>query len=432
MAKAVAAGTALIELPPMSAEVAAFFEEEANIKPKTTVPSLSPGGKKWTLSLDGQDTVLSRTNAEGDVEPIQIFKGFVLAAADRRGRAYYTGGYDPAKPGIPVCWSDDGVKPHDKVDQKQNPTCDGCPMSMKNSKITDSGKGVRACSEHRMLAVIPASKLDFPFLRLKISITSDWDGQSPDHEAAGWYAWSNYLDVLRARMPNACHTARVVTKMKFDPNVDYPKILFSMDRGTTPEEQAVLVPRLRAEKATLDALISGTFTPDGRNGVRTDAPAIAAPAAQAPAAKPQAAPAKAPEVKAAAPVETPAQKALREAKAALAAAEAAAVEPPPPPAETPKQKALREAKEALARAEAEAEAGEGDTAAGEAAGASIDDDDDLVLPPTTATAAPAAAAKAEAAKPAGKGTKAKAAPAAAATPPAAGSEALKGLLTDWE
>jgi hypothetical protein len=293
-------------------------------------------------------------------------------------------------------------------------------MSMKNSKITDNGKGVRACSEHRMLAVIPASKPDFPFLRLKISITSDWDGQSPDHEAVGWYAWSNYLDVLRARMPTAPHTARVVTKMKFDPNVDYPKILFSMDRATTPEEQSVLVPRLRAEKATLDALISGTFSPDGRNGVRTDAPAIAAPAQ---AAKPQAAAQAAPKAEVKAPAETPAQKALREAKAALAAAEAEAAAPPPPPAETPKQKALREAKEALARAEAEAEGGEEETAP---AGA---DDDDVVLPATTATAAPAA--KVEAAKPAGR-AKGKAAPAAPATPPAAGSEALKGLLTDWE
>lgn len=314
-------------------------------------------------------------------------------------------------------------------------------MAAKGSKITDNNKSVRACSEHRMLALIPSSKLDFPFLRLKIAMTSDWDGQSPDHDAAGWYAWSNYLDVLRARMPSGCHTARVVTKMKFDPNVDYPKILFSLDRGTKPEEAAILVPRMRAEKATLDGLISGTFSPNGRDGTRTtdephpgeddtnrgpgeqnaDAPAQPKPQGGAPAApKPPNEP-------------TAAQKALAAAKEALAKAEAEANAPPPPPAETPKQKALREAKEALAAAEAEAanDAGSGDD----------DEDEEVNLPAQAATAAPKvngaaaggakpAGAKAAAGKAAGAG-KGAAAPAASA-PPAAGTEALKGLLTDWE
>lgn len=461
MAKAATpVGGALIELPEMSADVAAYFEQEANVKPKVTVPSISPGGKKWTLSLDGQDTVLSRTNAENDIEPIQIFKAFVLAHAERRGRAYYVGGFDPAKPGVPVCWSDDGVRPNDKVEVKQNPTCEGCPMAAKGSKITDNNKSVRACGEHRMLALIPAGKLDFPFLRMKIAMTSDWDGQSPDHDATGWYAWSNYLDVLRARMPNACHTGRVVTKMKFDPNVDYPKILFSLDRGTKPEEAAILVPRMRAERATLDALISGTFTPNGRDGTRTDTgeddvnrkegeqnaglPAQPKPQGGAPAAA--AKEAEAPK----APVgPTPAQLALAAAKKALADAEAAANAPP---AETPKQKALREAKEALAAAEAEA-GKEGDETADAKAATSFaenvggdDDDGEINLPDGNAgTTAPAATGKAATGAAAGgakaTGAKAgtgkaagagKATATAASTPPAAGTEALKGLLTDWE
>lgn len=449
MAKATTpVGGALIELPPMSTEVAAFFEQEANVKPKVTVPSISPGGKKWTLSLDGQDTVLSKTNAEGDIEPIQIFKAFVLAHADRRGRAYYVGGYDPAKPGVPVCWSDDGVKPNDKVEVKQNPTCEGCPMAAKGSKITDNNKSVRACGEHRMLGLIPAGKLDFPFLRLKIAMTSDWDGQSPDHDAAGWYAWSNYLDVLRARMPNACHTARVVTKMKFDPNVDYPKILFSLDRGTKPEEAAILVPRMRAEKKMLDDLISGTFTPNGRDGTRTEddsAPTAPAPSGGKPQGGAPAAAVKEAEAPKAPVGLTPAQLALAAAKKALADAEAAAAAPAVV-AETPKQKALREAKEALAAAEEEA-AGEGTEETGGEATNTDDDDGEINLPAGTGTVAQAAEApkaangaaagggkpaggKAAAGKAAG-GTKA-ATTTAASAPPAAGTEALKGLLTDWE
>jgi hypothetical protein len=116
--------------------------------------------------------------------------------------------------------------------RKISATCANCPMAVKGSKvIPGTNKAVTACSQHRMLALVPDPALglkDIPPLRLKIAMTSDWDKQSPDQEQQGWFAFSNYVDWLVAR--NVKHTAALVTKMKFDPEAAYPKIFFSAER----------------------------------------------------------------------------------------------------------------------------------------------------------------------------------------------------------
>jgi hypothetical protein len=156
-----------------------------------------------------QKTKLEKRDSDGEVVPVSVMKVVILDYAKRRGRTYYEGAYDPDKESAPICWSDDGITPDatvpDEVKTKTSFKCDTCPLAAKGSKVTDQGKAIAACSQHRMLAVVPANKLDFTPLRLKIAITSDWDKQSPDAEAQGWYAFSNYTDYLKAK---ACSTRR--------------------------------------------------------------------------------------------------------------------------------------------------------------------------------------------------------------------------------
>jgi hypothetical protein len=108
-------------------------------------------------------------------------------------------------------------------------------MSVKGSRITDSGKQVKACSEHRNIAVIPTiGNMALGPLRLKLSITSLFDKQSPELEAQGWRAFENYLDFLRGN--GVKHTGAILTKIKFDPNTDYPKVIFSAERWLDEDE----------------------------------------------------------------------------------------------------------------------------------------------------------------------------------------------------
>lgn len=237
--------------------------DDSNIAPKLTVPSLSYEGKTWTVIKDGEKKKLTRRNEDGDVEPITTFQGVILGYAPRRGRAYYEGAYDPGKISAPACWSDDGIKPHASIDEPVNPKCEGCPMSIKGSRQTDQGKASVACSQHLMLAVVPAAKLDFTPLRLKLAITSIWD---KDQTEPGWYAFDQYLDQFRAK--KVPHTAMVVTKFRFDPNVAFPKVMFQPSRWLTADELEVVKPIVKSDE--VKALISGTWTPAGGDGTKVE------------------------------------------------------------------------------------------------------------------------------------------------------------------
>jgi len=258
----------LFDMPAVTlpSHVANFFGEESNIENRVTVPSLAYEGKVWTISVNGEKTKLMKRNEEGDEEPLSVMRVVVLDYNKRRGRAYYEGAYDPAKPGTPLCWSDDGVTPDMAVKEPKASKCQDCPMSVKGSKVTEQGKAVTACAQHRMVVVVPANKLDFQPLRMKLAITSDWDKNSPELEQQGWFAFNNYTDMLRSKSVN--HTAALVTKMRFDPNVAYPKVIFSPDRWLDENELKSIAPVVRGE--TVKNLLSGTWTPNGSDGVKID------------------------------------------------------------------------------------------------------------------------------------------------------------------
>lgn len=292
------------------AHIASFLEQERNIPDRMSVPTLSYQGKVWTRIVDGEKVKMTR-NVDGVMEPVQTLKVIVLQQAKSRGRAYFEGAYDPEKEGKPLCWSSDGNVPDADVAIPQHSDCKNCPMSAKGSKITEQGKAVTACSAHRIIVVVPAAQPNSQPLRCKLAITSLFDKQSPDLEKAGWQAFEQYTDMLRSR--GVGHTASVVTKMTFDSNVAYPKVIFSPDRWLTPEEVAVVAPIAKSEEVM--ALVEGTFNPPAatpNNGFDEggDAPAAPAPApAPAPARKrtaPAAAPAPVAPVAQAAPAPAPA------------------------------------------------------------------------------------------------------------------------------
>lgn len=262
--------------PPSTQDVDQFFGG-GNIKERATVPSVTYGGKVWTLNLNGERHKLTKRDEDGDEAPVPILRVVVLGYADSMGRTYYPGEYDPDKPGKPDCWSDDGRTPHASVQEPIAKSCADCPKAVKGSKITPQGKAVTACALHRMVVVAPANNLgQMPPLRLRLAVTSNYDKKSPELEAAGWYAFQQYVDLLRAR--RVPHSAMLVTKMKFDPNVDYPKVIFSPDRWLEDSEKAIVGPM--SQLPEVKQLLSGAWSPNGADGVRTDGPAkpaIAAP-----------------------------------------------------------------------------------------------------------------------------------------------------------
>lgn len=396
---------AIFDPAQLPAHIATVMEDGGtNIAARLTTDQITFAGKVWAMSVGGNKKALTRKNEEGEEEPVQIFSVVMLQYPQRRGRAYYPGAYDPQKESAPECWSNDGIDSAVNATVRHSLKCATCKLSAKNSKVVD-GKGTTACSQHRMTAVIPSARIgDFAPLRMKLAITSDFDARNEKAQQQGWFGFQQYTDLLKTKGVN--YTYLLTTRMKFDPDANYPKLLFSPGKWLTPEQLEEVKAILVRDQGTIDGLLKTEFTP-----ARTEDPVEAvddelaeteeeqaAAAAQAPA--PKTAPKAAPKAAAPAPAAAVVEDELEEIQ-----------QPAPAPAKAPKANGAAPAVDARV-AQAAAVAAKRKAAA--AAMPETEEDGDA------APAAPKAAApKAGATK-------------APATPPVAASPALSAVLSDWD
>lgn len=327
------------------AHLADVFGDSSNINSRVSINQLSVKGKVWRRIVNGEETQLTRADPEtGDRIPVSIVSLIVLDQNRDRSRAYYPGGFEEGKNAVPACYSADGVTPDADVKEPCAKTCASCPNSVKGSKITENNKQVTACSPYKRIAVVPTGAVaTHPIMLLKLAQTSIWDKDNGENEAQGWYAWDQYLDMLRAR--GAKHTAAVETKVKFDIRAAYPKLLFSAARWLNADEAAQAKMRIDSEADTLAAILTGSASHDGVTGQ----PSAEYAAAQQTATP---APASAPAVDTAAEAAFAAAEKAKAEKAAQAKAEKAAK------AKAAADAAAKAAAEA-ARAAADAEADDG-------------------------------------------------------------------------
>ena len=390
--------TTFADRPALSPKYAKFFEENKNIQDRATVPSISYEGKKWTIVMGGEKRVVQRKDSDGDLVPVTTLKVVVLDQNPVRGRAYYEGAYNPETVSMPKCWSDDSITPSKHVAEPISKNCATCPMAAKGSRKSDdpTKKDLVACSQHQFIAVVPASDLNHEPLRMKLAITSIWDGKNKANDEAGWFAFKNYTDFLRAN--GVDHTGLVVTKMKFDSSVGitYPKVLFARDRFLTDENFDTLVPIIQSEK--VKQLISTSWTPNGVDGVRQGV--ISGPADDEAASTAKDVTPKKPTAEEIAADSAAADEIrARDRAAEHAAADKAAKKAAKIAAAQAAADAAKAAAEAAAKA---AEDDDDEPAVTTKARATVDEDDDDTPAPPKATAKKAEPAKAKADKPAAK------------------------------
>lgn len=206
-----------------------------DLKGKQTRPQLLFDGKVWQYNINGEKQKIVARNSDGDLLPVQIMRVVILGFNEHRNRAYFEGNYDPSRPGGPSCFSEDGVAPHPSVQSPLASTCKGCAMAIKGSKVSPQGTPIAACTESRLLCVVPVNKLDIGPLRLKLPGTSDYDANET-MAAQKWFAFKQFKDYAHSRGVRLLSS--VVTKIMFDPNVPYPKLKFSAERVLTEAEMS--------------------------------------------------------------------------------------------------------------------------------------------------------------------------------------------------
>ena len=254
-----------------------FLEtHDSNIPVSDSIPTLSIKGKVFSISIGGETTKIMKLNSEGEEEPVSILPVVILRSAERRGRNFFEGAYDSDKKSSPICWSNDGVKPDESIPKPKASACNKCPLSQKNSRITENGKGAVACQEFRTIAVVPAHDLAFEPLRVKLPVTSDFDGQNKEAQAKGWYGFKNYLDLLRSK--GVTNTNVLSTKLKFDPSAEYPKLQFSPGKWLGDEQLATVEELVESQKVKDLLVISYTpHTEDDKSDLPVDDDEDAAP-----------------------------------------------------------------------------------------------------------------------------------------------------------
>ncbi len=227
---------------PMPANVAAAFAEDSNIREKVSLPTMSIAGKKFAMKIGGETTILTKIDPDsGEKMNLSFINVVVVDQNPNRSRTYFAKAYVSGENQVPECYSSDGKTPDKDVKTPCAATCASCPNSVKGSRIKDGREGY-ACESKKRLAIWPSAMLSnpslgLPVMQLILPITSIWDKENKQNDAEGWFAWDNYVDMLRGM--GVTHTGQIITRIKFD-NTEHPKLLFKAVRWLDDAEHAQL------------------------------------------------------------------------------------------------------------------------------------------------------------------------------------------------
>lgn len=197
-------------------------------------PRLTYKGKVWALNEGGERKPL--LNEDGDAR--SSIEVVIVGASPSISKVYYRGGYVEGSTDAPLCMSHDGIAPSDSSKEKQAAKCQLCPHNQWGSKITESGAKAKACTDSRRIAVAAVGDLTRPiFLRIP---------------AATLKALAVYGQQL-SRRGVPVHT--VITRIRFDPAVAHPQMVFTATRYVTDAELADVQEAMASD--SLDYILQG-------------------------------------------------------------------------------------------------------------------------------------------------------------------------------
>lgn len=180
-----------------------------------SVPRISIKGGKFRLKEDGAETILSDS----------VLETVIVGANPRLSKSYYATKWNPkVEPEAPDCFSMDGVRPDSSVAAPENDLCATCPKNAWGSAVTDNGQQLKACADQKRLAVVSA---DDPSGTIYLLLVTP----------AALKGLNQYHKELAVRgIP-----AEVVrTRVSFDPDASFPKLMFSFGGFLDEDTQEVV------------------------------------------------------------------------------------------------------------------------------------------------------------------------------------------------
>ena len=191
---------------------------------RDSFPTLSVKGKVFRIRMSGQETPLIDQQTRQAIPYLDVI---MLNASRSLSKTYYVKGFEEGSFETPDCWSLDSIRPDPSVPNKVNPTCQDCPMNIFGSapaRDQTSGKrGGKACQDNRRVAVMMPGHLDQEeplvfMLRVPATSLKNLKAYAQLLERQGWE-------------PAGC-----VTRLAFDYNEAYPKLVFNFVDGLDDAE----------------------------------------------------------------------------------------------------------------------------------------------------------------------------------------------------
>ena len=178
-------------------------------------PKISIKGSRFRIKEGSTETVLNTLELEV----------VIVGANPRLSKTWYAAKWDPnAEASAPNCYSLDGVSPAADAEDPQNDLCASCPKNAWGSEVTDKGQQLKACSDHKRLAVVAADDASGPVYLLEVT-------------PAALKGLNQYQRELTMR---GIPAEVVKTKVTFDTDASFPKLKFGFGGFLDADTQAVV------------------------------------------------------------------------------------------------------------------------------------------------------------------------------------------------
>lgn len=181
-------------------------------------PVLSIKGKAFHINQGGESQLITRPDDPD--EPATSLNVILIKANPHISKVYYENGYEDGSTEAPNCYSNNGVAPEDDSPDKQSARCATCPKNAWGSRMTDSGKKGKACSDSRRVAVANPDTPDQPML-LRVPAAS----------------LKPLMQFGKALSQRKVPYQAIITKLSFDHTVAHPLLKFA-PAAIVSDEQA--------------------------------------------------------------------------------------------------------------------------------------------------------------------------------------------------
>ena len=165
---------------------------------------------------------------DGDAETVldsTTLNVVIVGANPRLSKTWYAKEWDAdAEPVAPDCFSLDGISHDSQADDPQNDLCASCAHNAWGSKVTPTGKPVKACSDKKRLAIVSAEDAEGPIYLLEVTPSA----------LKGLNQYQKELSI-RGIPPEI-----VKTTVSFDTAASFPKLKFTFGGFLDAEVQKIV------------------------------------------------------------------------------------------------------------------------------------------------------------------------------------------------